>query len=69
MVKYKMDYIGFRIAISNVSFYLRNDVCAHSSGNKSYQYACNDERTKQIYIYEDVPAVWFDITQLSIMIW
>jgi hypothetical protein len=50
MIKYKMDYIGFRIAISNVSFYLRNDVCAHSSGNNSYQYACNDERTKQKYI-------------------
>lgn len=50
MIKCKTDYIGFWIAITNVSFYLCNDIRAHSIGYKSYQYGCNDERTKQTYM-------------------
>ena len=49
MFKYKTDYIGFWIAITNAPFCLCNDTRAHSSGSKSYQYVCNVERTKQKY--------------------
>jgi hypothetical protein len=35
-----MGYTGICISVINALFYIYNDICVHSSVNKSYQYAC-----------------------------
>jgi hypothetical protein len=47
MIKYKMDYIGICITVINVLFYIYNNICVHSSVNKSCHCACKAKCRKQ----------------------